>query len=119
MKYIVPLLFFCVFSFSQTNDLIGRKKTNNKAYFSLKLDSLSKTKPVLNIDFKIGKADVLSVYDRNTKLNDVYFYSKDSFYFVKTVNQFNPKDSFNPYESSDLGCVLIMGTINTVLNLFD
>ena len=65
---------------------------------------------------------LFSVYDRNTKLNGIYFFSKDSSSLVKTVNlnsnQFIPKDSFNPNGTSNFKTGFIMGVANTVFKSF-
>ncbi len=120
MRYIVPTLFFCILSFSQTNDSVYNNKVKNIYDFKIKLDSITKSIPSFNYKFNVNDITLFSVYDRNTKLNDVYCLSKDSIYFVKTVN-FNsypstPKDSFNPHGASNLGVGLVMGAINTVFN---
>jgi hypothetical protein len=120
MRYIVSTLFFCFLSFSQTNDSIYNSNVKNFYDFNIKLDSLIILKPNFNYNFKTNYVSSFSVYNRNTKLNDVYCLSKDSIYFVKTVNfnsnQSAPKDSFNPNGASNLGVGLIMGSINTVFN---
>lgn len=119
MKYLIPVFFFCLISFSQTNDSIYNKSKNLYA-FSFKLDSLSKLKPNLNYNFKPNNIPLLSVYNRNTKLNDIYYLPKDGIYYTKSVvfntYQFIKQDSFNPYGTSNLGVGLIMGALNTVLN---
>jgi len=107
-----------MYAFSQTNDSVVAKKAINLYDFSVKLDSLSKMKPNFNDSFKANGVTSFSVYNRNTKLNDIYLQSKDSIYFVKTEN-FNsypstPKDSFNPHGASNLGVGLIMGSIHAV-----
>lgn len=118
MKYIIPAFFFCFLSFSQANDSVVTKKVINLYDFSIKLDSLSKMKPTFSSNFNKNDVTLFSVYDRNTKLNDIYYLSKDSIYFVKTENfnsgQFIPKDSFNPHGASNLGVGLIMGSLNTI-----
>lgn len=114
MKYIVPALFFCFLSFSQTNDSVATKKAINLYDFSIKLDSLSKMKPNFSNNFKTNHITSFCVYNRNTKLNDIYYLSKDSIYLVKTVNLFTQKDSFNPHGASNFGVGLIMGSINTI-----
>ena len=118
MKYIIPAFFFCFISFSQANDSVVAKKVINVYSFSVKLDSLSKMKPNFSNNFKANPVTSFSVYDRNTKLNDIYYQSKDSIYFVKTENfnsgQSMPKDSFNPHGASNLGVGLVMGSINTI-----
>lgn len=120
MRYIVPFLFISFLSFSQINDSIGDKRVKIKYDFSLKLDSLSKIKPIVTTNFKKNKPETLSVYDRNTKLNSIYYLANDSVYLVKTVSlnasQVTPKDSFNPYGVSNMGAGLIMGSITTVFN---
>ncbi|MGQ7945162.1 hypothetical protein [Flavobacterium sp. WC2509] len=117
MRYIIPALFFCFLSFSQTNDTIYNK-AKNLSVFSFKPDLLSKFKPNLNYKFKATTIPVLSVYNRNTKLNDIYYLPKDSIYATKSVvfntYQFIKQDSFNPYGANNLGTGLIMGAINTV-----
>lgn len=118
MKYIVPALFYCFLSFSQTKDSVASKKAINLYDFSIKFDSLSKMKPNFSSNFKTNPVASFSVYNRNTKLNDIYYLSKDSIHFVKTENfnsgQSTPKDSFNPHGASNLGVGLIMGSINTI-----
>lgn len=118
MKYIIPAFFFCFLSFSQTKEPEATKKAINLYNFSIKLDSLSKMKTNFSNNFKVNQFSSFSVYNRNTKLNDIYFLSKDTVYFVKTENfnsgQSTPKDSFNPHGASNLGVGLIMGSISTV-----
>lgn len=119
MRYIIPAFLFCLLSFSQTNDTIYNK-TKNLFAFSFKIDSLSKLKPNLDYNFKTTYTPLLSIYNRNTKLNDLYYLPKDSIYFAKSViyntYQFTKQDSFNPYGANNLGTGLIIGSINTVFN---
>lgn len=118
MKYLVISLFCSFISFAQSNDSIDLKKAKNINRFYNSLDSLVVLKP--NFDYKFNSKDFnqISIYDRNTKLNDIYFYSKDSLYYVRSeninANQFMYRDSFNPNGVNNLGVGLIMGSINTV-----
>jgi hypothetical protein len=123
MRYIVPTLFFCFISFSQSKDSICNNNNNNNNAknifsFNIKLDSLSKIKPNINYNFRVNNNTLFSVYNQNTKLNDYLYVSKDSIYFAKSVNynshQLIKKDSFNPHGASNIGVGLIMGSINTI-----
>jgi len=93
----VPALLFCFLSFSQTKDSIGNRVKNIFA-FNYKFDSLSVLKPNFNYQYKTTDTKLFSVYDRNSKLNSDYYLTKNSVYFVKSVNlnanQLIPKDSF-------------------------
>lgn len=118
MKFLVPIFFFCCLSFSQTKDSIyGKMKTISA--FNYKLDSLSNLKPNFNYNYKTTDANLFSIYNRNTTLNDYFIVSKDNSNYVKSVsinsNQFLHIDSFNPNGVSDLGAGLIIGALNTFL----
>lgn len=120
MRYILPTFFFCCLSFSQAKDSIATIKVANSYDFSLKLDSLLLRKPNLNVNFKTNQISSVSIYNRNNKLNDIYYLSNYSIYYAKTVSlnshPTTPKDSFNPHGASTIGVGLIMGSITTVFN---
>lgn len=122
MRYIVAALFFRSLSFSQSKDSIYNKDSKITFSFYSKHDSLSKIKPNFNYKFKANDMPLFSVYYRNSKLNDVYYQSKDSYSYVKTVNlnsnQLVPKDSFNPNATSNFKAGLFMGIANTVFKSF-
>ena len=48
MKYLIPILFICSLTFSQTNDSIYNKKAKRLCGFNIKPDSLMKP----NFDYK-------------------------------------------------------------------
>jgi hypothetical protein len=120
MRYIIPTLFFCFISFSQSKDSIAISNSNKTLSFNIKFDSLSKITPNFNYNFKATDTTLFSVYNQNTKLIDYFNVSKDSIYVVKSINynpnQFIQKDSFNPNGVRNLGGGLIMGSVNTVFN---
>ena len=120
MKHIAPIFFFCILSFSQTNDSTYNNKAKKLYFFAINTDSLTKTKSTFNYKFNTNYIALFSMYNRNSKLNDVYYISNDSIYNTKIVNfdfnQFVHKDSFNPNGASNIGVGLIMGAINTVFN---
>jgi hypothetical protein len=73
---------------------------------------------------KFDDFNLFSIYNQNTKLNDYFNLSKDSIYFVKSINLnanlYTKKDSFNPSGTSNLGAGIIMGSINMLFkNLFN
>ena len=117
MKYLIIAFFYCLISYSQTNDTINNKKLN--VYnLNIKLDSILKLKPSFNYKIKANDFYLFSVYNQNTKLNDYFNLSKDPVYYEKSINinanQLVPKDSFNPNGVTNLGAGLVMGSINTI-----
>lgn len=120
MRYIILCFFYCLVSYSQTTDSLSFKKSNSLYSFNNTLDSLVVLKANFDYKFSSNHFTKFSVYDRNTKFNDIYFFSKDTIYYVKSeninANQFMYRDSFNPNAASDFRAGLIMGSINMVLN---
>jgi hypothetical protein len=118
MKYLVFSFFYCFVAYSQTNDSINAKKIKNLYSFNNSLDSIALIKPNFNYKFRSNDVTEFSIYDRNSKLNDIYYFSQDSLYYSKSVNvninQFVKRDSFNPNGVNDLRAGIIIGSINTV-----
>uniref|UniRef100_UPI004049E41D hypothetical protein n=1 Tax=Flavobacterium sp. TaxID=239 RepID=UPI004049E41D len=91
-----------------------------KSNFMTKSNSLNLQ--IVSFDYKFKPKDfnTFSIYNPYSKLNDLYYYSNNSIYFSKTIQQnpyqFMRKDSFNPNGVSDFGGGLIIGTINTIFN---
>ena len=127
MKNIFIILFYCFTSYSQVNqtkipftkDTI---KLNKQISFYNKIDSTLLYKP--NFIFKFNSSDLnnFSIYNRNTKLNDIYLHSKDTLYYEKSTyinsNQYIQKDSFNPNGASNFGSGVIIGALNTVFKVY-
>ena len=115
---ILYLLLLASASYSQI-DTIHKKKL--KSFFIISQNDVV----IKKIDFKEHK-ELLSIYNPNTKLNDVFMIRKDSTNFVKSAVNFNnnfrnPKiDSFNPYGTSDakvgLIIVIIGGVFGSIFN---
>jgi hypothetical protein len=84
------------------------------------LDTLVVLKPNFDYKFSTNYFTKFSIYNRNTKLNDIYFFSRDTIYYVKSedinTNQFMYRDSFNPNAAGDFGTGLILGSLNMVFN---
>ena len=109
---ILYLLLLASASYSQI-DTIHKKKL--KSFFIMSQNDVV----IKKIDFKEPK-ELLSIYNPNTKLNDVFMIRKDTTNFVKSAINFNnnfrnPKiDSFNPYGTSDAKVGLIISIIGGV-----
>jgi hypothetical protein len=92
---------------------------NRPVFFYNKLVSTPDLK--VNLNFKPFNANVLSIYNRNTKLNDVYSYSKESYYYEKSVplcsNFYDQKDSFNPNGANNFGVGVLIGSLNALLSV--
>jgi hypothetical protein len=65
-----------------------------------------------------------SIYNRTTRLNDLYGARKATFYYrqsliIRKNNVNSPKiDSFNPNGASDFGSAVLAGLINTFMSQF-
>lgn len=123
MKNIFIILFYCFTSYSQVNEIIvpftkDTIKPNKQISFYNKINSTLLYKP--NFIFKFNSSDLnnFSIYNHNTKLNDIYLHSKDTLYYEKSIyinsNQYIQKDSFNPNGASNFGSGVIIGTLNTI-----
>jgi hypothetical protein len=111
---ILSLLFFTTILYSQVNT-IHKKDIKNFFMLSQKKDTIKNFS--LKFDFKDFSTELFSVYNQNSKSNDIFIIKKDTSNFVKSTINFNnnfrnPKiDSFNPYGASDAKSGLIIGAI--------
>ncbi len=119
---VLYLLFLTSAMYSQT-DTLHKKGIKTFSIMSKKDDTIKKFP--LKFDFKDSN-ELLSVYNQNTKLNDLYMIKKDTANLVKSTINFNnnfrnPKiDSFNPYGASDAKSGLIIGAVGEVFrSIFD
>lgn len=114
---ILYLFFFTSVLYSQT-DTLHKKDLKNFFLMSQKNDTIKKIS--LKYDLKDSSKELFSVYNQNSKLNDLFIIKKDTANLVKSTINFknnfrNPKiDSFNPYGASDAKSGLIIGAIGGV-----
>ena len=117
MKYTFLLFIaFPLHSYSQTCDPL--KKVPNP--FSFHPKATNQFQPNFDFKFKPETTTLFSVYNRDTKLNDTYYFSKEAAVYTKSLNNnngtFSQKDSFNPYGASNIGLGVLMGTLETVIS---
>lgn len=114
-KISILFLFFLTSVLYSQTDTLHKKDLKKFFILSQKNDTIKKFS--LKFDFKDNSKELLSVYNQNTKLNDVFMIKKDTSNQVKSTINFNnnfrnPKiDSFNPYGASDAKSGLIIGAI--------
>jgi hypothetical protein len=123
MKYILISLLYCFTVYSQVSDSIvsfskDSVKLNKQVFFYNKINAPIPYKPNITIAYKSIDLQTISIYNQNTKWNDIYTHSKDSLYYQKSLfinaNNYSQKDSFNPNGTSSLVPGLIIGTINSI-----
>lgn len=114
---ILCLFFLTSVLYSQTDPLY-KKDSKNFIIMSEKNETFKKIS--LKFDLKDSSKDLFSIYNQNSKLNDIFIIKKDTTNFVKSTINFdnnfrNPKiDSFNPYGASDAKSGLIIGAIGGI-----
>ena len=115
------LCFFYLACYSQgtPNDTIKKQYFSYTSHFK-SVNTFKPLTPIFNTKTS-GRLNIFSVYNNTTKLNDLYYVTKDSTKYIRTINmndnQLSKRDSFNPYGISDFRDGVIMGSINTVYNL--
>lgn len=123
MKYILISFLYCFTVYAQVSDSIvsfsdDSVKLNKKVFFYNKINAPITYKPNITITYKSIDLQTISIYNQNTKWNDIYTHSKDSLYYQKSLfinaNNYSQIDSFNPNGTSSLVPGLIIGTINSI-----
>lgn len=121
---ITAFCLFCQISICQTNNI---ESENLKA--KLNLSYIKKTNlPVFFVDKNLILVELklrqnpnyFSVYNPNTRLNDIYTFKKDTVVMHKSIliNDINfcgqKRDSFNPSGANNMGWAVFVGVYNLI-----
>ncbi|QBN18266.1 hypothetical protein [Flavobacterium nackdongense] len=114
---IVVALFYSTFFFAQDRLSVVDTMAIRKNYFKVYFDNLPVVKYTFDFSAKKDNVPQLSIYNFNSRSNDVYFLQSGTCIIMSPrINLENNwigsrKDSFNPYGTTNIGSAVVMGLI--------